>query len=516
MLTRRTFVRLAATGAASAAAATLVGGDANRLRSAERGRVLVYGATPAGIMAAIAAARQGAEVELLLGESPLGGMLSSGLSVADRGDDRVIGGLARRFYVDLGRYYGRPIAWHYEPHVAHKIFKAMLATYGVATRPGVLAKVLKDGATIRAIRTTAGTVLRAQVFVDASYEASLCSAAATTVYGRESQSTYGEPAAGYGLRVKAYEFEPSGAACRSMPGLTAQPTVRIGAADNRIMSFTYRLCVTADADRIPFSPPPGYDAERYAALTDPATDPFVFRLYHLPNGKFDVNGGGNLLDTDFVGGNVDFCTADRARRQQIAQAHADYQAGLLYFLATDTRVPAATREQAASLGLAPDEFTNTGNWPKQLYIREARRLVGDYVMRQSDITTDLTKADAIGMGSYKADSHAVQRFLGGRATVYAEGGIPPEFALVRPYQIPLRALLPKARQAANLLSAMPLSVSHVVWSSIRMEPQFMITGEAAGVAAALALSEDVPLSRIGGPDLTRILEGHGVVTQLAT
>jgi len=333
------------------------------------------------------------------------------------------------------------------------------------------------------------------------------------VYGREGRAVYAETAAGFGIAPRFYELSGSASAYRRTPGLTPRPPLPRGAGDHDVMSYCYRLCLTDQGHGTRIAAPAAYDPERYRLLTHPDAPPYVFHLSALPNGKYDLNVGHNVLDVDFISGNRGFSTGDHAARTRIAAEHRSYQQGLLYYLATDPSVPAAVRDRASSLRLASDEFTKTGHWPTQLYVREASRLVGMYVMRQSDLTTHRTKIDSIGMGSYMVDVHGVRRYVeSGRMTI--EGGIPTSTIKVHPYQIPYRSLLPKPTQVSNLICAMPISVSHVVWGSIRMEPQFMTTGEAAGAAATLSVVHKTPLAKLGGSGLTAHLHHHGVVTSL--
>jgi hypothetical protein len=240
----------------------------------------------------------------------------------------------------------------------------------------------------------------------------------------------------------------------------------------------------------------------------PALDTLM-TLSRIPNGKTDINNNG-AFSTDYIGGSWNYPDASYAERQRIWQAHKDYQAGFFYFLANDPRVPESLRQEMNRWGLAKDEFTDTENWPHQLYIREARRMVGEYVMTQKDLQRDWTKPDAIGMGSYNSDSHNVERIVGPDGNVRNEGDMQVP---VQPYQIPFRVMLPKRLEAENLLVPVAFSASHVAYSSIRMEPQYMILGHAAGVAARLAVESGKAVQDIDVSALMATLRKEGAILE---
>jgi hypothetical protein len=230
----------------------------------------------------------------------------------------------------------------------------------------------------------------------------------------------------------------------------------------------------------------------------------------LPNRKTDTNNNG-AFSTDYIGGSWNYPEADYEARQKIWQEHKDYVAGFLYFLANDAQVPEALQKEVGRWGLAKDEFTDTENWPRQLYVREARRMIGEYVMTQKDIQTELAKEDSIGMGSYNSDSHNVQRVVTPDGTAVENEGdmqVP-----VKPYQIPYRILLPKRQQATNLLVPVCFSASHVAYSTLRMEPQYMIVGQAAGVAAKMAIEKRVAVQDVDLAKLTARLRSQHVVME---
>lgn len=304
-----------------------------------------------------------------------------------------------------------------------------------------------------------------------------------------------------------------------LPEVSAEPRGEPGAGDKRIQAYNFRVIATkVAANRVPWPKPAGYDPARYellarylTALTKhigrAPTMNEVGLIRVIPNGKVDFNNRGGF-STDYIGKNYAYPEGSYAVRARIWQEHIDYQQGFYYFLAHDPRVPKALQAEANEWGLAMDEFVDTGNWPNQLYVREARRMVGDFVATQKDLQTERTKADAIGMGSYNSDSHNVQRHISPEGWVLNEGNVEVP---VQPYQIPYRVLTPKAGEAENLLVPVCFSASHVAYSSLRMEPQYMILGHAAGVAAALAAKGGVSVQRVPVEVLQKTLLDEGGV-----
>jgi acetyl esterase/lipase len=511
--------------------------------------VVVYGGTAGGVVTAIAAAREGRRVALLEPRDHLGGMVSGGLGWTDYGKKEVIGGYALEFYRRAGRKYGTDVQWHLEPHVAEEIFHEWVAEAGVDVffrhRLRERTGVVKDGTRVTAVHLENGAEFRARVFVDASYEGDLMAQAGVTyTFGRESSAQYGESLAGVRDRTPLHQFEvpvdPYDADGRLLPEITDWTKEPPGTADRKIQAYNFRVCMTqVPGNRVPFPKPAGYDPARFALLArmlaamdahkravaaraaaDPSRGPDpkrrldqpwslrdVMKPDPIPNGKTDTNNYG-AFSTDYIGGNYDYPDGDYATRERIWQEHTRYVQGFFYFLQNDPQVPEALREAMAPWGLCKDEFVDTGNWPHQLYVREARRLVGEYVMTQRDIQTDLAKPDVIGMGSYNSDSHNIQRFVNADGYAENEGDMQVP---VTPYQIPYRMLLPRRAEATNLLVAVPFSASHVAYSTLRMEPQYMIIGQAAGVAAAMAVAADVDVHAIDVPALVETLRGQGAV-----
>lgn len=495
--------------------------------------LVVYGGTAGGVATATAAARHGLKTALLEPGNHIGGMVSGGLSGTDVGRIEVIGGMALEFYWRAGRHYQQDrhlqsLSWMPEPGVAEKIMRQMLADAKVTLleKHRLVEKkgVIKQGARIVEVVMENGARFRAQVFADCSYEGDLMAQAGVSyTYGREGTAQYGEPLAGVRAHTGSHQFavdiparDESG---KLLPEIQAEPRGEPGSADKRIQAYNFRVIATnVPANRIPWPKPAGYDPKRYELLARylPAMTKYMGRsltineanlLRVIPNGKADFNNRG-AFSTDYIGKNYGYPEGSYAERARIWQDHIDYQMGYYYFLANDPRVPRALQEEMRQWGLAKDEFTDTNNWPNQLYVREARRMVGFFVASQKDLQTDRTKSDVIGMGSYNSDSHNVQRHVTPEGIVLNEGNV--EVA-VQPYQIPYRVLLPKPEEATNLLVPVCFSASHVAYSSLRMEPQYMILGHAAGVALAMAAQKGIAVQSVSVGDLQKTLLAEGGV-----
>ncbi len=480
--------------------------------------VVVYGGTAGGVVAAVSAAKQGASVVLLEPGQHVGGMVSGGLGATDFGRKEVIGGMSRRFYETAGKHYGQPISWYHEPHVAEQIFREWLKEAGVEVLHGErLGQVLHGNGRIHEIVMLSGRRFTAGVFIDASYEGDLMARAGVEyTYGREGTEQYGESLAGVRDYCQYHQFaakvEPRDANGKLLPLVTGDDPGKPGAADRKVQAYNFRLCLCSRKDnQVPFPKPEGYDPARYELLARylaAKPDLKLNQLIHIvpmPGDKTDLNNNG-AISTDFIGGSWDYPEANYAERKRIWNEHIKYQQGFFYFLANDPAVPAHIRDELNTWGLAKDEFVDTGHWPNQLYIREARRMVGEYVVRQADLQTDRAKADSIGMGSYNSDSHHVQRVATPDGGVLNEGDMQVP---VRPYEIPLRAILPKADQCRNLIVPVCFSASHVAYSSMRMEPQYMIMGQAAGLTAVQTLSRKVDVQAVDVPDLQEQLRADG-------
>jgi len=493
--------------------------------------VVVYGGTAGGVITAVTAAREGLSVALLEPGAHLGGMVTGGLSATDHGEKEVVGGYALEFYERLGRHYGREIEWYPEPHVAEKILGEMLPEAGTVTvffHHGLKEKggVKKESNRLTEIRVETGDVFRAPIFVDASYEGDLMAGAGVSyTFGREGMSQYGESLAGVRPKDPAHQFDfPVPAYDENgqlLPEIQPGARGELGAGDQKIQAYNFRMILTkVPNNRVSFPQPPTYNAERYELLArflsefdkhlgrPPRMDEILLPR-DIANHKWDFNNRGPF-STDYIGGNWDYPEASEKRRQDIWDDHVNYVKGLFYFLTHDPHVPKPLRDELNEFGLAKDEFVDNENWPYQLYVREARRMVGDFVMTQKDIQTELTKPDSIGMGSYNSDSHNVQRYVTEQGHAQNEGNMEVP---VTPYQIPYRLLLPKRSETTNLLVTICFSASHVTYSTLRMEPVYMIIGQAAGVAAKMAIDEKVSVHEVDPAGLRARLRNQKAVIE---
>lgn len=495
--------------------------------------LVVYGATAGGVMTAISGSRQGLKTVLLEPGQHVGGMATGGLSRTDVGKREVIGGLALEFYYRVGRLYdmrrfNNPVAWFYEPRAGESVMRNMLEQAGVTVlfdhRLREKNGVKKEGSRIVSLTTESGGEFAGKVFVDCSYEGDLMAQAGVSyTWGRESSNQYGESLAGVRERTPYHQFVVDIPARDEkgtlLPEISPEPRGVPGSADRKIQAYNFRVTVTNDPpNRIPWPKPGNYNPARYELLArylkaltlklgrDPVLHE-VTLISLIPNHKADFNNQG-AFSTDYIGGNYDYPNASYERRAEIWQAHVDYVQGFFYFLANDPRVPVRLQKEVGEWGLPKGEFVDTAHWPHQLYVREARRMVGDFVVTQKDLQRDLTKADVIGMGSYNSDSHNVQRIVNQQGFVENEGDMQVP---VTPYQIPYRVLLPKRTEATNLLVPVCFSASHVAYSSLRMEPQYMILGHAAGVAASLAKRDGKAVQDILVAELQKILRDEGAV-----
>lgn len=516
---RRTFLKTSLAGLGTAAAGSPLPTE-----------IVVYGGTAAGVIAAVAAARRGTRVTLLEPGAHLGGMVSGGLGHTDTGRKETIGGLSREFFERVGREYGREIAWDFEPHVAEKVFRQMAAEAGVHVlyrhRLKEHGGVRKSHQQITEILTENGQSFPAQAFIDGSYEGDLLPQAGVSfTWGRESREQYNESFAGVrpGDKYAHHRFEVPVSAYdahgKLLPNVQAGPPGEIGAGDKKVQAYNFRLCLTKNREnRAPIPEPSHYDARQFTLLgrliaaefKKSGRPPAMHQLTSmspLPNGKIDLNNNG-AFSTDYIGGSWEYPTASYRQRDRIWHEHADYTAGFFYFLAHDPQVPEPLRNEVKQWGLAKDEFADTDHWPFQLYVREARRMLGEFVMTQRDAETAITKPDPIGMGSYNIDTHNSQRYVQEDGTVQNEGDT--EVPTV-PYQISYRVLVPKASECRNLLAPVCTSASHIGYGTLRLEPVYMIMGEAAGAAAKMAIDERRATQEIDTAKLARELRAKGAV-----
>jgi len=496
----------------------------------EEADVIIYGGTSSAIIAAVQVKMMGKTVIVVSPDIHLGGLSAGGLGFTDTGNKTVIGGLARDFYHRLYLHYNNDSAWRwerrsdygnvgqatvaldssyktmwiFEPHAAERIFEQYVTENKLKIvrnewldrgKGGV---VKKDGK-IRQIRTLSGKVYKGKMFIDATYEGDLMAAAGVTyTVGREPNSQYGETFNGvqtgvfhhrhyFQQKVDPYRV-PGNPASGLLPEIRSEPPGEKGSGDKRLQAYCFRLCMSTHPDnKLPFPKPEGYDRSRYELLgrvfAAGWTDVFS-KFDTIPNRKTDTNNHGPF-SSDFIGGNYDYPEASYERRKEIILQHRLYQQGLLYYMANDPAVPKDIQREVNNFGLAKDEFTDNGNWPHQLYIREARRMIGVFVMKEADALGKTNIERSVGMGSYALDSHNTQRYVTPEGYVQNEGdiGVKPK----RPYGIDYGTIIPKRNECENLLVPVCLSSSHIAYGSIRMEPVFMILGQSAATAAVLAI-----------------------------
>ncbi|MGI5838703.1 MAG: FAD-dependent oxidoreductase [bacterium] len=507
--------------------------------------ILVYGATSAGVTAAIQAARMGKSVVLIAAGEHVGGVTSSGLGATDINRASAIGGIAREFYQLIYLYYSVPgvwtretkddyfltlgtdfwggrndslrMMWMFEPQAAQLVFHFMLQAAGVNVVPCERldrgSGVVKEGRRITAVRMESGRTFRAGMFIDATYEGDLMAASGTNyTTGREANTAYGETVNGIrnGVLVPVDPYRQLGEpASGLLPFIEAVPPGREGEGDHRIQAYTYRFTLSNDkASQLPITKPDSYDPFLYEILARRfATEPSlalndVLVLTPLPNRKTDTN------HADFIGANYSWPEGDYETREEIAAAHREYILGLLWFLANDERVPAAVREEMGAWGLAADEYMDNANFPPQIYVREGRRMVSDYVLTEHDVRGTRAAADGVGLGTYWLDPHIVSRYRAADGTLREEGKVWDSEGV---YPVSYRAIIPPATGETNLLVPVALSASHAAYGSLRMEPVFMVLGQSAATAAVMALERRCPAQSVPYPSLRAALLRDGQI-----
>jgi len=496
--------------------------------------VIVYGGTCAAVTAAVQVIKSGKTVLVVSPDKHLGGLSSGGLGFTDTGNKSVIGGLAREFYHRVYQHYDKPEGWHwqkkeeygnkgqgtvamdgaertmwiFEPHVAEQVFEDFVKENNIKiyrdewldrSRSGVQ----KSNGRIASFKTLSGKTFKGKMFIDATYEGDLMAAAGVKYHvGREANSVYNEEWNGiqagvfqhrhyFAKNISPYKVEgdpKSGL----LPYVTAEKIGKNGEGDNKIQAYCFRMCLSSHPDnRIPFAKPEGYDPGKYELLARvyKAGWTETFDKYDpIPNRKTDTNNHGPF-STDFIGQNYDYPDATYERRKQIIKEHELYQKGLMYFLANDPAVPADVRAKVNEWGLPKDEFKDNGGWPHQIYVREARRMLGQSVMTENETLGKKAVQQSVGMGSYSLDAHNAQRYVKEDGFVQNEGdiGVHPK----TPYSISYGAIIPKKAECENLLVPVCVSASHIAYGSIRMEPVFMILGQSAATAAVQAIDGKV-------------------------
>lgn len=506
--------------------------------------LVIYGGTAAAVTAAVQARQMGKTVIVVSPDKHLGGLSSGGLGFTDTGNKAVIGGLAREFYHRVYLRYQKPETWQwekreqfgnkgqgtvaldgenrtmwiFEPHIAEQVFEELIAENKIpVVRNEWLNRkngVKKSGAQIVSIKTLSGKTYTGKMFIDATYEGDLMAAAGVSYHvGRESKDQYNEQWNGVqtGVLHHRHHFDavkerlspywiPGDPKSGILPRISTAPPGEYGAADKKLQAYCFRMCLTDhEANRVPFPKPAGYDPKQYELLLRifKAGWRETFQKFdRIPNRKTDTNNHGPF-STDNIGMNYDYPDASYERRRAIIKEHEQYQKGLLYFIANDPRVPKDVQDEFRQWGLARDEFKDNGNWPHQIYVREARRMIGAYVMTENELLKKRTTPDSVGMGSYGIDSHNIQRYIigsGKDAYVQNEGDI--GVSTNGPYQIAYGSLVPKKGQADNLFVPVAVSSSHIAYGSIRMEPVFMILGQSAATATAIAIDSKISVQEV--------------------
>jgi len=495
--------------------------------------ICIYGASSAGVIAAIEAAERGKTVALLQPGKFVGGLTSGGLGRTDHGKAHVIGGKGREFYRRTGKHYGKSEEWYFEPKVATKVYEDWLASAGI--KPMLcqyLDKVETSAGKISAITLLGGLRVEAKMFIDATYEGDLLAKAGVKYHvGRESNDVYGETINGIQVR-KHHQFVPAAVDPYIVPGDPSSgllPQVEPqdqsnlqGQGDHRVQAYNFRICMTDDPSLIiPWEKPEHYDPTQYLLAErwfsgdkdnyneqvkqkDGAytTVPTKFDIFpnKTPGGfhKTDTNNHGPV-SSDFIGMSWNWADGCYESREKLFQAHVTYQKGYYWFLANARSIPEQYGIAYRRWGLSKDEFVTTGGWSPQLYVREARRMISDYVATEHDCMHTRQCPDPVGMGSYQLDSHNCTRFINAEGKVMNDGDVqlPPK----GPYGISYRSIVPKRDQITNLLVPVCCSTSHIAYGSVRMEPVFMILGESSAIAACMAIDakqavQDVPYAKL--------------------
>jgi len=488
--------------------------------------IVVYGGSSAGVIAAVKTARMGKSVILIEPGKHLGGLSSGGLGATDIGNKAAIGGMSREFYEHIfDHYYPNSdtagTMWTFEPHVAEKIFNDMISEENIPVhfeeRLNLIDGVKKIGLNITEIEMESGLSFKGRIFIDATYEGDLMAKAGVSyTVGREANKVYGETLNGVQTNQAIYHQFKNKVDPYVIPGNPESgllPSIQNdggpgeeGSGDNRVQAYCFRMCLTdAKDNKIPFPKPKFYDPMRYEILLR-YTNTGIFDVMKLsksmPNNKTDTNNKGAFA-TDNIGMNYDYPDGDYETRERIIKEHENYQKGLMWFLSNDQRVPEHVRDEVNRWGLPRDEFTDNEHWSHQLYIREARRMISDYIMTEHNCMGSQVVDDPIGLAAYTMDSHNVQRYVDENGNVRNEGDV--EVSGFPPYPISYRSIIPQKDECTNLLVPVCLSASHIAFGSIRMEPVFMLLGESAVIAAIQAIDSNRKIQNIDYSEMKKEL-----------
>ncbi|MBO5464478.1 MAG: FAD-dependent oxidoreductase [Alistipes sp.] len=490
--------------------------------------VCVYGGTSSGVIAAYAVAKQGKKVLLVEPAYRLGGLSSGGLGMTDIGNKQVVKGLSLDFYRRVGQHYGALEQWIFEPSVAESIFKGYIERGQIEVLYGHrILEATKQDTQLTSIKLEnvekfcGRATVKAKVYIDCSYEGDLMARSGVSyTVGREPNSQYNEN--WNGVQMRQYHQFPDGVdpyVVEGDPksgllwGISPEPLAEQGSGDSKVQAYNYRMCLTdVKENAIPITRPDDYDSTKYELLLrlikakgDNSIHSYL-HFSHMPNRKTDINNNGGF-SSDMIGMNHNYPEASYKEREKIIEAHRSYTFGLLWFLGHDERVPEKIRNEMLRWGLPKDEYVEYGHWTPQLYIREARRMVGEYVTTQANCDNRTTVEDGIGMAAYTMDSHNCQRVVivkDGKAMVKNEGDVQIHGGL--PYDISYRSITPKREECSNLLVPVCLSASHIAYGSIRMEPVFMLLGQSAAKAACLAIDGGVKVQEVDYRDIQRMYE----------
>jgi hypothetical protein len=488
--------------------------------------VCVYGGTSAGVIAAYTAAKQNKKVILIEPGKHLGGLSSGGLGYTDIGNKYVVTGLARDFYRRMGKHYGKFETWIFEPHAAEDIFNDYIKEAKVPVLfQYIIIKATKQNATIQSIEIqnlnpAASTFIRtitAKMFIDCSYEGDLMAKAGVSyMVGREDNSTYNETWNGVQLLDK-HQFPdgidpyktPGDSTSGLLWGVSSNTLLPNGTGNKMVQAYNFRVCLTNDPkNKIDITQSAGYDASTYELLLRylqkrPAKElnDAVLKIDYMPNHKTDINNNGPF-STDMIGMNYDYPDGDYITRSGIIGAHEQYIKDLFYFIGHDSRMPQHLRTEMLQWGYPKDEYTDNDHFSPQAYIRESRRMIGDYVMTQANCESRATVTDAVGMAAYTMDSHNCERLIV-NGMVKNEGDV--QKGGFGPYPVSYRSLIPKATECNNLYVPVCLSASHIAYGSIRMEPVFMVLAQSSAVAACMAIDKYKTVQQVNVKQLQTML-----------
>ena len=520
--------------------------------------IIIYGGTSAAVTAAVQARKMDKSVIVVSPDVHLGGLSAGGLGYTDTGKKGVIGGLSREFYQRVYQHYQQPEAWKwqekseygnkgqgtpaidgdlrtmwiFEPHVAEKVFEDFVKDFEIEIhRDEWLLRdngVKVENGRIVSFQTISGKTYHGKMFIDATYEGDLMATSGVSYHvGREANSVYGEEWNGVQVGVLHHKhwFEsdispyvvPGDPSSGLLPRVSGEDPGKKGEGDRKIQAYCFRMCLSNHPEnRIAFPKPENYDPNQYELLARvyaAGWDATFGKFDPIPNRKTDTNNHGPF-STDNIGMNYEYPEGSYEKRREIIKEHEDYQKGLMYFIANDPSIPDSVRMAMSKWGLAKDEFTDNGNWPHQIYVREARRMIGEFVMTEHETLGKRPVVQPVGMGSYTMDSHNIQRYVKPDGFVQNEGDIGVK--VPRPYQIDYRSLIPKKEECENLLVPVCVSSSHIAFGSIRMEPVFMILGHSSAAAASMAIDRNIAVQDLAYQALRTQLLGDGQILENPT